>query len=220
MRNWVMTAVTGMTLSFTWFGITTSVQIDGRWTNAEFGIDLIIELTEAGIKARRVDQENWYVYEEYREGQYRDEDGNNYYIVDENTIEWEDQSGDKHLRFIRKEVDPGDPISRHTSPPAETGKQLNKSGDLHVERHHHYSGTSVSTIHLSGKWTNLTTKQTIFVQAKRNFIHVKATGADWASFERSDGNTFIDKNGNRYDHKNGRLEYISRTGDFYMRFVR
>ena len=106
MQKWILTSIICGFSAFAMGNVDVSVQIEGVWKNIRHGIEITVLVTENGIKTQRANHERWYNYVEYREGQYRDENGHNYYIVDENTIEWEDRSGKKRLRFTRSATSP------------------------------------------------------------------------------------------------------------------
>ncbi len=200
-------------------------RLDGTWESSRNNLILIIESTSNGIRVKRSDQNRWYQYEEYREGQYRDQQGNNYYLIDNNTLEWEDHSGRKYLRFQRRsqksDYNSADQASGHLD---SRYSYDDRNKDTHIERNHHFGrnprNTFVSTHQLTGRWINRTTGQTISVKARRNGLRVKAHRSGWSNFSRRDGNTFIDPRGNRYDFQGGRLTYTSYSRDFLMEFQR
>jgi hypothetical protein len=200
-------------------------RLNGTWESTRNNLILTIESTGNGIRVKRSDQNRWYQYEEYRDGQYRDQQGNNYYMIDNSTLEWEDHSGRKYLRFQRRnqqnEFNRESQVSGHSD---SRYRYDDSKNDTHIERNHHFGRNArnpfVSTHQLTGNWINRTTGQMISVKARSNGLRVKAHRASWSNFVRRDGNTFIDQRGNRYDFQGGRLTYHSRNQDFLMEFQR
>ncbi len=215
-----MVAAIGLPLS-----AQTDHRLDGTWESTRNNLVLIIESTGNGIRVKRSDQNRWYQYEAYREGQYRDQQGNNYYLIDNNTLEWEDHSGRKYLRFQR-----GSQKNDYNSAGQASGHADSRyrsdygENDTHIERNHHFGrntrNTFVSTHQLTGRWINRTTGQVISVKARVNGLRVKAHRSSWTNFSRRNGNTFIDHRGNRYDFQGSRLTYSSQNRDFVMEFQR
>lgn len=200
-------------------------RLDGTWESTRNNLILIIESTGNGIRVKRSDQNRWYQYEVYREGQYRDQQGNNYYLIDNNTLEWEDHSGRKYLRFQRRsQKSDYNSAGQASGHPDSRYRYDDGKNDTHIERNHHFGRNTrnvfVSTHQLTGRWINRTTGQTISVKARRNGLRVKAHRSIWSNFSRRDGNTFIDHRGNRYDFQGGRLTYRSHNRDFLMEFQR
>jgi hypothetical protein len=198
----------------------TDVDIQGVWKNTQKEISITVKVTNSGIRVRRIDQTTWYAYEEYREGQYRDREGNNYYIVDENTLEWEDNKGERRLRFSRSMTEEALDAALPVSPDEGYQAGAPHSGNTYIKRNHYVNGNQISAHSLEGRWQNPSTGQMIVVRGKTNMIKVKARRSSWVSFSRVDQNTFVDGIGNRYDLRKGLLEYTSHSGDFFMRFSR
>ena len=200
--------------------------LEGIWESDRNQIVLTIESTKDGIRVKRIGQDRWYEYREYRENQFSDTQGNIYYLLSDNTLEWEDQSGKKRLRFQKKSNSRQDLTESRERDYSDTWDNEDGARDRenYIERNHYYGQqgrqTIVSTHSLSGRWINQTTGQVISVKAKNNALRIKAHRGGWETFYRKDGNTFIDNQGNRYDaHKNG-LSYTSRRTDFHMTFRR
>jgi len=183
--------------------------VEGKWINATKGLTLIVETTSNGIRVKRTDQQNWYEYEEYRVGQYRDKDGNNYYLIDGEKLEWEGKDGERRLVFSRGSI----PTS---SIPLENDAK--DQSEYHVERNYYY-GDAFGPSQLEGWWRNRSSGQSIFVQAHKHLIKVRAHRGGWTTFYRDDRNTYFDNRGNRYDISAGKMFYSSRSGDFKMVFI-
>ncbi|MBK8506785.1 MAG: hypothetical protein IPL46_34155 [Saprospiraceae bacterium] len=200
--------------------------LEGVWESDRNQIVLTIETIKEGIRVKRTGQNRWYEYLEYRENQFRDSQGNIYYLLGDNTLEWEDKSGKKRLRFQKKSN-----IRQHAAESRPRDSQDNwdaqegaRDRDNYIERNHYYGHqgqqASVSTHSLDGRWINQTTGQVISVKSKNNTLRIKAHRGGWETFYRKDGNTFIDSHGNRYDAHKNELSYSSRRADFYMTFRR
>lgn len=203
-------------LSFT-IEIWATQPLEGTWENQKNRIILTIESTPDGIRVKRSGQNRWYTYRQIRENQFRDEEGNIYYLNHDNSLEWEDRNGKKRLRFLRRDNYPDRPEYRNSP---QSLPRHSKSGTF-IERNHHYgrSGrTGVGTHDLQGRWINATTGQSIQIQARNNQLKVRTNRKGWVTFRRSDANTFLDRRGNRYDYIRNRLVYTSRNGDFRMEF--
>jgi len=182
--------------------------VEGIWINSARGLTVFVEAIPDGIRVKRTDQQRWYEYEEYRVGQYRDADGNNYYFVDDSKLEWEGKDGKKRIIFSRGSMP--EPSIVQNSPKS--------AHDVHIERNYFY-GESARPSELEGRWMNLSTGQSIFIKARANHIKVRAHRGGWTTFFRDDRNTFFDNRGNRYDALPGKMIYRSKTGDFKMAFV-
>ena len=204
-------------LSFT-LEVRANQRLEGIWENQQNRIILTIESTSDGIRVKRSGQNRWYTYHQIRENQFRDGEGNVYYLNHDNSLEWEDRNGKKRIRFFRRQHNPSDRAEyRHPS----QGSPQHRKSSTHIERNHHYGRSgrySVGTHELQGKWINATTGQAIQIQARNNQLKVRANREGWVTFRRSDANTFIDRRGNRYDFIHNRLVYTSRNGDFRMEF--
>lgn len=184
--------------------------LDGWWKNDQTNLLLLVESTDDGFQTKRLDQEVWYTYIQFREGQFRDHDGNTYFLMGDRNLEWEDHRGSKRLRFHRSDtpleyVNRRNGYSSYPDTDYKSGKNENNN---------------VNSRSLDGRWINLSTSQKIFVKSKRNRIKVKANRGGWATFDRTNRRGWIDQQGNRYEFRNGRLIYTSRNGDFMMRFVK
>lgn len=192
--------------------------LEGTWKNEQNQITLIIQSTNNGIRVRRSGQNRWYEYERIRQNQFRDREGNTYYFNRDNTLEWEDRSGNKRIRFTRW----SESLMRQQGHGDQFSRNRNRHGKhTYVERNHHYGRsyhTVVGTHGLQGRWINRTTGQVIHVKAKNNRLQVKAQRGGWETFNRRDGNTFVDRRGNHYDVIGNKLIYTSRNRDFRMEF--
>ena len=183
--------------------------VDGIWINSLKGLTVIVESTSRGIRVKRQDQQTWYEYEEYRVGQYRDAEGNNYYLVDASKLEWEGSNGKRRIVFNKSPLPDGS-IAHAIR---EGGNQ-----DVHIERNHYYGETSRPS-RLEGRWRNKSTGQSITIQAHADFIKVRAHRGGWTTFYREDRNTYFDSRGNRYDVLPAKVIYLSESRDFKMVFV-
>lgn len=181
--------------------------IDGIYKNQKANVQVLVESTENGMRARRLDQSQWYDYEQIRPGQFRDKQGNTYYILEANQIEWEGPAGKKRIRFVKSDVTTGSPTNQ---------------GNTYVQRNHYISNRQfVSARSLRGRWINPSTGQSISIRASRSGkMEVRGRQTQWITFHRSDGNTFRDRKNNQYYFDKGTLTYTSREGDFMMRFER
>lgn len=193
--------------------------LDGIWENARTKVSLMVKSTASGIKVQRINKNRWYYYQELRSDQFRDDDGNTYYLIDEQTLEWEDAKGDKRIRFYKK----------GSSSQSRVGQSESRQhSDTYVQRNHYYDGgksrrrgnIKVDPDFLEGRWLNEHTGQTIRVRGKRNSILVRTRKTGWVRFNQDRGRAFVDRQGNKYIFDKGRLSYISRRGDFQMRFIR
>jgi hypothetical protein len=199
--------------------------LEGIWESDRNQIVLTIESTNDGIRVKRAGQDRWFEYREYREDQFRDSQGNIYYLLSDKSLEWEDQSGKKRLRFRKKSdslQDATDSSERHYHDERSAADDM-RDRDNYIERNHYYGHQSrkiVPTHSLNGRWINQTTGQMISVKSKHNTLRIKAHRGGWETFYRKDGNTFTDNQGNRYDASKNELTYRSRRGDFYMVFRR
>ncbi len=184
--------------------------IDGVYENQKAKVKVQVELTTNGMRAKRLGQDQWYDYEQIRPGQYRDGQGNTYYLLEENQIEWEGPEGKKRIRFVKSDG----ALSDDTSSP--------KQGNTYVHRNHFITNRQfVSARSLRGRWINPSTGQSISIRASRSGkMEVRGSQTRWITFQRSDGNTFRDRKNNRYHFDKGTLTYTSREGDFMMRFER
>ena len=199
-------------------------QLEGRWESDRHHIIITIETTKEGIRVKRSGQNRWYEYLEYRENQFRDSQGNTYYLLSDNTLEWEDQSGKKHLRF-KKSTDLESVRDEENQYRDDSDNNFGVGKDTkYIERNHVYSHHGnreiVATHSFNGRWINQTTGQLITVKSRNNTLRIKANRGGWETFYRKDGNTFIDGHGNRYDARKNELTYVSRRADFIMTFRR
>jgi hypothetical protein len=217
MKKWNAIPVLMMCLVVFAFSAHADHRIEGIWENPGHRILLTIESTGNGIRVKRSDQNRWYHYDEFRDGQFRDRDGNTYYLIDDQTLEWEDRSGRKYLRFQRQHrgrSGNGNPYDN----------AYRENGDTYIERNHYLDGHAkrdfITAHRLIGRWINPTTGQMIEIRSHKQGIKVRAHRGGWTHFYRRDGNTFLDQKGNRYDFIGGNLVYTSRRGDFRMEFSR
>lgn len=194
-----------------WTGLTEMVAnpIDGIYENQKANVQVLVESTAHGMRVRRLDQSQWYEYEQIRPGQFRDNQGNTYYIVEDSQIEWEDPEGEKRIRFVKSDV-------------ASTPAPSSKHGNTSIQRNDHISNRQfISARSMRGRWINPSTGQSINIRASRSGkMEVRGSQTRWITFHRSDGNTFRDRKNNQYHFDKGILTYTSREGDFMMRFKR
>ncbi len=180
-------------------------KISGIWQNEAKELVIRVEPLDDGIKVKRQDQSIWYYYDQIRPNQYRDDLGNTYYLLNDQSLEWESSDGIKRIVFNRSD---------------NKAAQTNKSGDTYIEKNHFFANAEdkyIAVNDLLGSWLNESTGQKIWITRTANEIEVQANNSS-IRFRRTDGNTFRDSKGNRYDYVNGRLAYVSQSGDFYMRF--
>jgi hypothetical protein len=198
--------------------------LEGIWESDRNQIVLTIETTKEGIRVKRSGQTRWYEYLEYRENQFRDSLGNTYYLLSDNTLEWEDRSGKKRLRFQKRTNFESTQSEENPYRDYSDDNRNARKGNKYIERNHHQGQQGqqriVSTHSLNGRWINQTTGQVISVKAKNNALRIKAHRGGWETFYRKDRNTFIDNHGNRYDARQNEITYTSRRGDFQMTFMR
>ena len=217
-----MKSILSITLAFlasiiTTIGWGSTHHIDGIWENARTKVSVMVKTTASGIKVQRINKNRWYYYQELRDDQFRDEEGNTYYLIDEKTLEWEDATGAKRIRFYRKGSSSQAEISRDN---------LKRKGNTHIQRNHYYGhsprlgSARINPDFLEGRWKNQHTGQTIRVRGKRKSILVRARTTGWIRFYQGRGKSFMDRDGNRYVFDQGRLTYISRQNDFRMQFQR
>ena len=177
-------------------------EIEGFWTNVQKNVSVEVRQTYDGIKVKRRDRSQWISYEKMRSNQYRDRQGNTYYLRTDGLLEWESYDGRKRLRFNR------------ASNPQSYSRDLETDRDIHIERNHYYGGS------LEGRWINQSTGQIVQVKTRRKTIRVKAHRGGWVTFRPRSNQSFVDDRGNRYRVQHGKLIYTSYSGDFMMRFVR
>jgi hypothetical protein len=186
-----------------WLSGWTLQPIEGYWKNDRAKITIIVEQTPDGIRTKRLDQTQWYTYSKIRKNFYRDREGNTYFLIDDNQLEWENQSGLKKIRFQR------------TNAPSEY------KSDIYADRQTQYivpvpdPGSSAKL--LEGRWINRTTRQTIRIKANRKDLKVRTSRSGWRQFDWT-GDAWQDRFGNVYYVDNGRLFYSSRSGDLILRF--
>lgn len=198
-------------------GWSASYDIDGIWENARTKVSLMVKTTASGIKVQRINKNRWYYYQELRSDQFRDDEGNTYYLIDQHTLEWEDASGDKRIRFYKK----GD--SSQSNVRQSESRQNSKT---YIDRNHYNDrgksrrrgNIQVNPDFLEGRWLNQHTGQTIRVRGKRNSILVRTRKTGWVRFHQDRAKTFVDNQGNKYIFDRGDLTYLSRRNDFRMRF--
>ncbi len=183
--------------------------IDGIYENQKAKVKVQVESTANGMRAKRLDQNRWYEYEQIRPGQFRDSQGNTYYIIEDDQIEWEGPEGKKRIRFMRSDA-------------GQTDASGSKQGSTYMQRNHYISNRQfVSARSLRGRWINPSTGQSINIRASQSGrMEVRGSQTRWITFRRSDGNRFRDRKNNEYFFDKGTLTYTSREGDFMMRFER
>ncbi len=193
--------------------------LEGVWENNRSNLSIRVESIRDGIRVKRLDRNRWHSYTQVRDDQYQDRDGNTYFLIDQNTLEWEDRKGQKRIRFYR---DKGD--RRDNSYRSRDRDYHRDRGRTQLERNHYYGsrrqGSRIAPQTLSGTWINPTTGQRIRVKTKRGTIKVRAHRGGWTTFYPADRNTFRDRQGNKYDVYRGEMVYTSRNRDFVMRFIR
>ncbi|MDH3649983.1 MAG: hypothetical protein OEQ53_09880 [Saprospiraceae bacterium] len=189
-------------------------QIEGAWLNERNQITIHIQESRQGIKVKRNDQHQWFTYQRIRESQFRDQEGNTYYQINEGTLEWESFDGNRTLRFHRN----GDQRSGGYNDNYRSDDSYENDSRFRRQRD---SYDAQKTWHrLSGVWINRTTGQRIHVKKKGKSIKVKGRRGGWKTFRRTRKEAFVDDHGNRYRIYRGGLEYTSPYGDLVMRFKR
>ncbi|NND09455.1 MAG: hypothetical protein HKN87_24030 [Saprospiraceae bacterium] len=194
-----------------------SHHIDGIWENSRTKVSVMVQTTASGIKVQRINKNRWYYYQELRDDQFRDDEGNTYYLINEKTLEWEDATGAKRIRFYRK--------GSSSQAEVRSGDSKRKE-NTHIQRNHYYgqsgkhASSRVNPDFLEGRWINQHTGQTIRVRGKRRSILVRARRTGWIRFYQDRGTSFMDREGNRYLFDRGKLAYVSRQNDFRMQFRR
>ncbi|MCB0686913.1 MAG: hypothetical protein KDC53_10320 [Saprospiraceae bacterium] len=216
MKMWILLLATATSIVSLSAKSDPDQRLTGTWQNEEHHILLTIEETNDGIRVRRNTQDQWYTYLQIRDRQFRDRQGNIYYLNNKDQLEWEDHTSKKHLRFNKISS-----ANARDNQWRESPENRGSNRDKYIERNHHYGTSrspSVSAHQLNGRWINESTGQAIQVEGKNNKLRVRAHKGGWDTFYRHDANTFVDKRGNRYDFTRNRLTYTSRLGDFRMEF--
>ena len=181
----------------------TQQSIEGYWKNDRTGITVHIEHTVDGIRARRLDQSIWYTYSQIRSNFYRDGEGNTYFLIDDDLLEWENKTGLKKIRFQR---------ARTTQEyQADTYTDRHQRSDIHI------SNQAIPAKLLQGRWINKTTGNVIQIKTIRQDLDVRTRHSGWRRYEWA-GDEWRDRFGNKYYLSNGSLFYTSRSGDLIMRF--
>ena len=135
----------------------TADTIDGVYVNNQAKLKLIVESTPDGIRTRRLDQEQWFTYEQIRPRQYRDAKGNMYYILEDDQIEWEGSDGIKRIRFKKSEA-LDDDLPNKTS-------RENKKSVTSSQQSQSIKRQFVNARSLRGKWINRSTGQMIEIKS-------------------------------------------------------
>lgn len=222
MKTWISHFVAGLVM----MSFTMSAQAEqgpeGTWQDEQNRIILLVEKVPEGIRVKRSGQDRWYSYQRYRENQFRDSEGNTYYLNGDHSLEWEDRTGRKRIRFYKRENNRYGEGKNHLGYRNDRfSHPQDRQRDTYIERNHHRGQSghrSIATHVLTGRWINETTGQMIQIKARNNQVIVRANRGGWENFERKDANTFVDRRGNRYDFIRNRLVYTSRNNDFRMEF--
>ena len=76
---------------------------EGTWQSAEFDRKVYIIDTRDGLKARFIDEHDWYIFksDEKNKGVFYSDKGHRYECIDENNMLWIDSSGQRRYKLIK-----------------------------------------------------------------------------------------------------------------------
>lgn len=205
MKQFFFTLVTLFSMN----NIFAASQVSGYWSNNQYQLQILVEDTNNGIKVKRSDQERWYYYEKSRYEAFIDREGNIYELIDENTLQWRSNNGEKRIKFHK---------NGNNGYRSEDSRFDNNYDDSRDRNNNELRrGQIIEPQRLQGVWQNFSTGQRIQIKARRDGIRVKARNSNWVYFDQK-GPRYVDRKGNTYIFRNGTLTYFSERDDFMMKF--
>lgn len=168
--------------------------VEGLWSNQRYNVKIRVEQTRDGIRVQRTDRSRWRAYEQVRNLQFRDREGNTYYMVNDQELEWESRDGRKRIRFRRDR-------RRSTNRPQTIARRAITARDLH------------------GTWLNPWNSDCLIIRARRGELRVRGIGIGTRTFFVT-RNGFQDRKGNILRLQRNRLQLINRRGRLVGHYVR